>query len=92
MGWKYETTFLPIYIWDSLALMFLGLALYQWGFLSGRWSKRAYLLVMAVGYGIGLPLVSRRRMELRAGPSGGGTKRMRSNRPGRRKAESARGR
>jgi uncharacterized protein len=37
--------------------MFLGLALYQWGFLSGQWSKRAYLLTMAVGYGIGLPLV-----------------------------------
>jgi uncharacterized protein len=53
---KIETIFLPIMIWDSLALMLLGVALYQWGFLSGRWSNRDYGLVMAIGYGMGLPL------------------------------------
>jgi uncharacterized protein len=57
LAWKLETIFLPIMIWDSLALMLLGVALYQWGFLSGQWSNRAYGIVMAVGYGIGLPLV-----------------------------------
>jgi uncharacterized protein len=54
---KIQTIFMPIMIWDSLALMLLGVALYQWGFLSGQWSTRAYLAVMAIGYGIGLPLV-----------------------------------
>jgi len=54
---KLETIFLPIEIWDSLALMLLGLALYRWGFLSGEWSTRAYWRVMAIGYGLGLPLV-----------------------------------
>jgi uncharacterized protein len=49
--------FLPIIIWDSLALMLLGLALYRWGFLSGQWSNRAYWKVILIGYGIGLPLV-----------------------------------
>jgi uncharacterized protein len=45
-------------IWDSLALMFLGLALYQWGFLTGQWSNTSYWRVMAIGYGLGLPLAS----------------------------------
>jgi uncharacterized protein len=56
LAWKIETLFLPIEIWDSLALMLLGLALYQWGFLSGQWSNRDYAKVAAIGYGIGLPL------------------------------------
>ncbi len=56
LAWKIETIFLPIEIWDSLALMLLGLALYQWGFLSGQWSNRGYWKVVAIGYGIGLPL------------------------------------
>ncbi len=58
LAWKFETIVVPIIIWDSLALMLLGMALYQWGFLSGRWSDGAYAKVMAIGYGIGLPLVS----------------------------------
>ena len=56
LAWKIETIFMPIEIWDSLALMLLGLALYQWGFLSGQWSNRDYAKVVAIGYGIGLPL------------------------------------
>jgi uncharacterized protein len=58
LAWKIETLFLPIEIWDSLALMLLGLALYQWGFLSGQWSDRDYAKVAAIGYGIGLPLAA----------------------------------
>ena len=58
LAWKVETIFLPIEIWDSLALMLLGLALYQWGFLSGQWSNRDYAKVVAIGYGIGLPLAT----------------------------------
>jgi uncharacterized protein len=56
LAWKIETIGLPIEIWDSLALMLLGLALYQWGFLSGQWSNRDYAKVMAIGYSVGLPL------------------------------------
>jgi len=57
LAWKIETIFLPFSLWDSLALMFLGMALNQWGFLSGQWSSRSYVKVMAIGYGLGLPLV-----------------------------------
>ena len=57
LAFKFETMFLPLMIWDSLALMLLGLALYRWGFLSGNWSNRDYWRVLAIGYCIGLPLV-----------------------------------
>jgi uncharacterized protein len=57
LAWKLETLFLPIEIWDSFALMLLGVALYRWGFLSGQWSHRAYGIVLVIGYGLGLPLV-----------------------------------
>jgi uncharacterized protein len=53
-----QTLAVPVIIWDSLALMLLGVALYKWGFLTGRWSRRAYLRAMLVGYGLGLPLVA----------------------------------
>jgi uncharacterized protein len=57
LAFEFETMFMPVIVWDSLALMLLGLALYRWGFLSGNWADRDYWKVMAVGYGIGLPLV-----------------------------------
>src|SRR5215469_14035392 len=56
LAWKIETILMPIEIWDSLALMLLGLALYQWGFLAGQRWNRDYGRVAAIGNGIGLPL------------------------------------
>lgn len=57
LAFQMQTLFVPLIIWDSLALMLLGIALYRWGFLSGRWENRHYRLVMLIGYGAGLPLV-----------------------------------
>jgi uncharacterized protein len=57
LAFEIETKLMPVIIWDSLALMLLGLALYRWGFLSGNWANRDYWRVMSIGYGIGLPLV-----------------------------------
>src|SRR5262249_32954011 len=57
LSFKIQTVFLPIILWDSLALMLLGLALYRWGFLSGSWAEADYWKALAAGYGIGLPLV-----------------------------------
>lgn len=54
----FETKFLVIEVWDSIALMLLGIALYRWRFLTGQWSNRSYWKTMLIGYGIGLPLVS----------------------------------
>ena len=57
LAWDGQTKYLPIEIWDSLALMLLGLALFKWGFLTGGWSRQDYWKVVWIGYGIGLPLV-----------------------------------
>jgi uncharacterized protein len=58
IAFKIQTMFVVLEVWDSIALMLLGIALYRWGFLSGQWSNQAYWKVLAVGYAIGLPLVT----------------------------------
>jgi uncharacterized protein len=58
IAFKFQTMFIWLEIWDSVALMLLGIALLRWGFLSGRWSNGAYWKVLALGYGLGLPLVT----------------------------------
>ena len=55
---KIQTLFVPVIMWDSVALMLLGMALFRWGFLTGGWSANAYLRTMLVGYGLGLPLAA----------------------------------
>lgn len=54
---EWQTKNLPFELWDSIALMLLGLALFKWGFLTGNWSNDDYWKVLKIGYGIGLPLV-----------------------------------
>jgi uncharacterized protein len=54
----FQTKFLVFEVWDSLALMLLGIALFRWGFLSGQWSREQYWRVLWLGYGLGLPLVT----------------------------------
>jgi len=58
LAFKGQTIYLPLEIWDSVALMFLGLALYRWGFFTGSWSNSTYWKILMIGYGLGLPLVS----------------------------------
>ncbi|MBO0930876.1 DUF418 domain-containing protein [Fibrella aquatilis] len=56
--WDGQTKYLIFGIWDPLALMLLGMALYKWGFITGQWSRRRYWQTMLIGYGLGLPLVT----------------------------------
>lgn len=56
--WDGQTKYLIFGIWDPLALMLLGMALYKWGFITGQWSRRRYRQTMLVGYGLGLSLVT----------------------------------
>lgn len=58
LAWEFQTKLLIIEVWDSIALMLLGIALYKWGFLSGQWTNQSYWKMLAIGYGIGLPLVT----------------------------------
>ncbi len=42
--------------WDALAMMFVGMALFSWGFFSNKFSTSTYTLLLLLGYGIGIPL------------------------------------
>jgi uncharacterized protein len=57
-AFEMQTKFVLIIMWDSVALMLLGIALYKWGFLTGEWSNRAYWWTLLIGYGLGLPLAT----------------------------------
>ncbi len=56
-SWLYQTTYLIYGLWDPLALMLLGMALFKWGFLTGGWTQKKYIYTALLGYGMGLPLV-----------------------------------
>lgn len=56
-SWQFQTTYLLYGIWDPLALMLLGMALFKWGFLTNKCTNRQYRLTAIIGYGLGLPLV-----------------------------------
>jgi uncharacterized protein len=53
----FETLFfLTFFLWRCGGMMLLGMALYKWGFLDGRWSTRAYVQTAALCIPIGLGL------------------------------------
>jgi uncharacterized protein len=54
---RYHTIYFIHSIWDMLALMLLGMALFKWGFLTNQWTKAQYKKALLIGYGVGLPLV-----------------------------------
>jgi len=56
-AWKGQTKNLIFGIWDMLALMLLGIALFKWGFLTLQWTAAQYKKTIWIGYGVGLPLV-----------------------------------
>ncbi|MBC7948873.1 MAG: DUF418 domain-containing protein [Chitinophagaceae bacterium] len=43
-------------LWDMLCMMFIGMALLGLGFFSNKFSTSTYLMILLVGYGIGIPL------------------------------------
>jgi uncharacterized protein len=51
-----ETKLAPFLMFDPLALMFLGMALFQWGFFSGHLHRKVYIWTLLVCYAIGFPL------------------------------------
>jgi uncharacterized protein len=57
ISWEGQTKYLIYGIWDPLALMLLGMALYKWGFLTLEWSRKDYVRTIMIGYGLGYPLV-----------------------------------
>lgn len=51
-----STEFYNDFVWDALAMIFIGMALFKIGFFQNRLSTRIYLLTLLVGYGLGLTL------------------------------------
>jgi uncharacterized protein len=43
-------------IWDILCMMFIGMGLFGLGFFSNKLSTSAYVMLLLIGYGIGIPL------------------------------------
>ena len=43
-------------IWDSLCMMFLGMALFSLAFFSNKLSTSTYTMGLLIGYGIGIPI------------------------------------
>lgn len=52
----FQTLLLPLSMPEVFGFMALGMALFRSGFLTGAWSRRAYWLTVAAGYGIAVPL------------------------------------
>ncbi len=44
------------WFWDGLTMMFIGMALFGWGFFSNRLSTSTYAMWLLIGYGIGIPI------------------------------------
>ena len=42
--------------WDMLLMMFIGMALLQWGFFANKLPTSTYALTLLIGYGVGLPI------------------------------------
>ncbi|MBD2700656.1 DUF418 domain-containing protein [Spirosoma sp. BT702] len=57
LAFKFQTKYMFFTLWDALGLMILGMALFKWGFLTGKLPRRTYWRCLAVGYGLGLPVV-----------------------------------
>ncbi len=55
-GWQVSGGFTVIVLLENLATMMLGMALAKMGAFQSRWSTGSYAALVAVGYGVGLPL------------------------------------
>lgn len=51
-----STKFYHNFFFDAMMLLFVGMALFKWGVLTGEQSKRFYWTLLAAGYLVGLPL------------------------------------
>lgn len=55
LAWYYQSEFLPtLALWECLGMMLLGMALYRSGALTGTWSSRRYIAMLAAGWIVGL--------------------------------------
>ncbi len=51
-----EVMYMYHYPWDLFCMMFLGMAMFGWGFFSNKLKTSTYAMWMFIGYGIGIPV------------------------------------
>ena len=51
-----ETWYMYNGVWDMLAMMLLGMAMFVWGFFTNKLRTSTYAMWMLIGYGIGIPV------------------------------------
>lgn len=51
-----ETFYMYHEVWDMLAMMFLGMALFGWGFFTNKLRTSTYTMWLLIGYGVGIPI------------------------------------
>jgi len=51
-----ETWYMYHGVWDMLAMMLLGMAMFLWGFFSNKLRTSTYAMWMLIGYGVGIPI------------------------------------
>ena len=52
----FEVSYMYDGVWDMLCMMFIGMALFGWGFFSDKLSTSTYAMWLLIGYGIGIPV------------------------------------
>lgn len=53
----FQTVVIPITMPETIGFLAFGILFFRNGFLTGEWSRRRYLTVIALGYGIGVPVM-----------------------------------
>ncbi len=53
-GWLQGKGLELLFLWEAVATMLIGAALYKWGILQGDRSRRFYLMTLVLAYGFGL--------------------------------------
>jgi uncharacterized protein len=54
----FQTVVVPITMPEVLGFLALGILFFRNGFLTGGWSRRRYLAIIALGYGVGVPVMA----------------------------------
>jgi uncharacterized protein len=53
----FQTIVVPVTMPETLGFLALGILFFRNGFLTGGWSRRRYLTVIVLGYGVGVPIM-----------------------------------
>ncbi|MCK4410182.1 MAG: DUF418 domain-containing protein [Candidatus Eisenbacteria sp.] len=53
----FTVVFFMYYLWRTVGMMLIGMALFKWGVLSAERSKRFYAVTAVVGFVVGLPVI-----------------------------------